>query len=38
LGLPADAHRDRLCRMVTLRLDHRLQGRIDASDVIQDAF
>jgi RNA polymerase sigma-70 factor (ECF subfamily) len=31
-------HRGRLRRMVSLRLDHRLQGRIDASDVIQDAF
>ena len=31
-------HRDRLKRMVQLRLDHRLQGRIDASDVIQEAF
>jgi RNA polymerase sigma-70 factor (ECF subfamily) len=31
-------HRDRLRRMVELRLDWRLQARIDASDVIQDAF
>jgi RNA polymerase sigma-70 factor, ECF subfamily len=31
-------HRERLRRMVALRLDHRLQARIDASDVIQDAF
>jgi RNA polymerase sigma-70 factor (ECF subfamily) len=31
-------HRDRLRRMVELRLDRRLQGRIDASDVIQDAY
>jgi RNA polymerase sigma-70 factor (ECF subfamily) len=30
-------HRDRLHRMVQMRLDWRLQGRIDASDVIQDA-
>jgi len=30
-------HRERLRRMVELRLDHRLQGRIDASDVIQEA-
>jgi RNA polymerase sigma-70 factor (ECF subfamily) len=30
-------HRERLRRMVQLRLDWRLQGRIDASDVIQDA-
>jgi RNA polymerase sigma-70 factor (ECF subfamily) len=31
-------HRDRLRRMVEMRLDLRLQGRIDASDVIQDAY
>ncbi len=32
-----DRDRDRLRRMVALRLDRRLQGRIDPSDVIQDA-
>ena len=32
-----DRHRDRLRRMVALRLDRRLQGRVDASDVIQEA-
>jgi RNA polymerase sigma-70 factor, ECF subfamily len=31
-------HRDRLRRMVDMRLDTRLRGRIDASDVIQDAY
>jgi RNA polymerase sigma-70 factor, ECF subfamily len=31
-------HRDRLRRMVALRLDQRLKGRIDPSDVIQEAF
>src|SRR5271166_3139395 len=31
-------HRDRLRRMVELRIDARLQGRIDASDVLQDGF
>ncbi len=31
-------HRDRLRRMVALRLDRRLQGRIDASDIIQEAM
>jgi RNA polymerase sigma-70 factor (ECF subfamily) len=31
-------YRDRLRRMVELRLDRRLQARIDASDVIQDAY
>jgi RNA polymerase sigma-70 factor, ECF subfamily len=30
--------RDRLKRMVRLRLDRRLQGRLDASDVLQEAF
>jgi RNA polymerase sigma-70 factor (ECF subfamily) len=30
-------HRDRLKRMVKLRLDRRLQGRVDASDVLQEA-
>ncbi len=31
-------HRERLCRMVEMRLGHRLQARIGASDVIQDAY
>jgi RNA polymerase sigma-70 factor (ECF subfamily) len=31
-------HRHRLRRMVELRLDHRLQARVDASDVIQEAY
>jgi RNA polymerase sigma-70 factor (ECF subfamily) len=30
--------RARLRRMVAFRLDHRLQGRIDPSDVLQDAY
>jgi RNA polymerase sigma-70 factor (ECF subfamily) len=30
--------RDRLRRMVRLRLDRRLQGRLDASDVLQEAY
>lgn len=30
--------RDRLRRMIELRLDRRLQRRIDASDVLQEAF
>jgi RNA polymerase sigma-70 factor (ECF subfamily) len=33
-----DSHRARLKRMVKLRLDRRLQGRIDASDVLQEAY
>jgi len=31
-------HRDRLRRMIELRMDARLYGRIDASDVLQDGF
>jgi RNA polymerase sigma-70 factor (ECF subfamily) len=31
-------HRERLRRMVELRLDRRLQARVDASDVVQDAY
>ncbi len=31
-------HRDRLKRMVHLRLNRRLQGRVDDSDVIQEAW
>ena len=38
LGELFGAHRERLRRMVQLRLDRRLQGRIDPSDVIQEAF
>ena len=38
LGSLLARHRDRLRRMIALRLDHRLQGRIDPSDVIQEAY
>jgi RNA polymerase sigma-70 factor (ECF subfamily) len=31
-------HRARLRRMVALRMDRRLQGRVDPSDVIQEAY
>src|SRR6516162_7313870 len=31
-------YRDRLRKMVRLRLDRRVLGRLDASDVLQDAF
>jgi RNA polymerase sigma-70 factor (ECF subfamily) len=31
-------HRDRLKRMVLLRMDDRLQARFDASDVVQEAM
>ncbi|HEV3447356.1 MAG TPA: sigma-70 family RNA polymerase sigma factor [Gemmataceae bacterium] len=37
-GALLERHRERLRRMVALRLDPRLQGRIDASDVIQDTY
>ena len=33
-----ERYRGRLRRMVALRLDPRLQGRVDASDVIQDGY
>ena len=33
-----EQQRDRLRRMVELRLDPRLRARLDASDVVQDAF
>ncbi len=38
LGELFTRHRDRLRRMVELRLDWRLRARVDASDVIQEAF
>lgn len=31
-------YRDKLRRMVTLRLDHRVAGRVSPSDVLQDAY
>src|SRR6516164_5047972 len=31
-------HRQRLRCMIALRMDRRLQGRVDPSDVLQDAF
>ena len=33
-----DEHRGRLERMVVLRMDSRLRGRLDASDVLQEAY
>ena len=33
-----ERYRPRLRRMIKLRLDRRLQGRVDASDVIQEAY
>src|SRR5262252_8749566 len=31
-------YRDQLRRMVALRLDHRLNGRVSPSDVLQEAY
>jgi RNA polymerase sigma-70 factor (ECF subfamily) len=31
-------HRDRLCKMVAVRLDRRLAARVDPSDVVQEAL
>lgn len=33
-----EAHRDRLKKVVRLRIDRRLQARLDASDVLQEAY
>jgi RNA polymerase sigma-70 factor (ECF subfamily) len=33
-----ERHRDRLERMVGLRMDRRLQGRVDPADVVQEAY
>jgi RNA polymerase sigma-70 factor (ECF subfamily) len=33
-----DCHRDRLRRMIRLRLDRRLSGRVDPDDVVQEAY
>src|SRR5215471_4293247 len=38
LAALVERHRDRLERMVGLRMDRRLQGRVDAADVIQEAY
>ena len=38
LGELFSQHRERLRRMVQVRLDRRLQGRIDPSDVLQEAY
>src|SRR4029453_13001691 len=37
-GALLPAHQDRLVRMVAFRMDPRLRGRVDAADVVQDAF
>jgi RNA polymerase sigma-70 factor (ECF subfamily) len=38
LAMLFEQHRQRLRRMVELRLDPRLRARLDASDVVQEAF
>ncbi|MBV8265595.1 MAG: RNA polymerase factor sigma-70, partial [Planctomycetaceae bacterium] len=38
LGALFERHRARLELMVRLRLDRRLQGRLDPADVLQEAF
>ena len=38
LGDVWERYRERLRRLVRLRLDRRLQGRVDPSDVLQEAF
>jgi RNA polymerase sigma-70 factor (ECF subfamily) len=37
-GALLERHRDRLRRMVAVRLDRRLAARVDASDVVQEAL
>jgi RNA polymerase sigma-70 factor (ECF subfamily) len=38
LAVLVERLRDRLERMVRLRMDRRLQGRVDPADVVQDAY
>jgi RNA polymerase sigma-70 factor (ECF subfamily) len=38
LAALVERHRERLERMVWLRMDRRLQGRVDPADVVQDAY
>jgi RNA polymerase sigma-70 factor (ECF subfamily) len=37
-GALLTAHQQRLARMVAFRMDPRLRGRVDASDIVQEAF
>src|SRR5687767_8989010 len=37
-GALLTAHQQRLTRMVEFRMDPRLRRRVDAADVVQDAF
>jgi RNA polymerase sigma-70 factor (ECF subfamily) len=38
LAVLVERHRDRLERMVRLRMDRRLQGRVDPADVVQESY
>src|SRR5215467_7505369 len=38
LAVLVERHRERLERMVRLRIDRRLQGRVDPADVVQEAY
>ncbi len=38
MAIVFDQYHERLKRMVELRMDARVQGRVDASDVLQDAY
>jgi RNA polymerase sigma-70 factor, ECF subfamily len=38
LAVLVERHRDRLERLVRLRMDRRLQGRVDPADVVQEAY
>src|SRR5207302_409107 len=38
VGQLFDMHRERLRRMIRVRIDQRLRGRLDPSDVLQEAF
>ncbi|MEM9826897.1 MAG: sigma-70 family RNA polymerase sigma factor [Planctomycetota bacterium] len=38
LAAEFDLHRERLKRLIQFRMDHRLGKRLDASDVLQEAF
>jgi len=38
LAVLVERHRGRLERMVQLRMDRRLQGRVDPADVVQEAY
>src|SRR5215470_11732382 len=38
LAILVERHRERLERMVSLRMDRRLPGRVDPADVVQEAY